>query len=93
MEFQLFFCFGVDNTNCSTPNLAQTSTELSQCKGVRGSIIIHHPTTTTTTTTFYSTLLYSTLLYSPAIAIYSLGQQKEINYSAPIRDIELKFWG
>ena len=84
MEFQLFFCFGVDNTNCSTPNLAQTSTELSQCKGVRGSIIIHHPTTTTT-------LSLSTL--SGAIAIYSQGQQKEIINLAPIKDIELRFWG
>merc|ERR1712081_60412 len=27
------------------------------------------------------------------LAIYSQGQQKKFNYSAPIRDIELKFWG
>ena len=27
------------------------------------------------------------------LAIYSQGQQKKINYSAPIRDIDLKFWG
>ena len=33
---------------------------------------------------------HSTLL---VIAIYSPGQQKKFNYSAPIRDIELKFWG
>ena len=41
------------STYCSTPNLAPTSAELSQCTAVRGSIIIHHPTTlyhSTTTT-------------------------------------------
>ena len=36
---------------CSALNLTPTSAELSQCEGVQGSIIIHHPTTT---------LLYST---------------------------------
>ena len=69
---------GLKIGNCSAPNLAPTSAELSQCKGVQGSIIIHIPTTTNTT-----------LYY--AIAIYSPGQQKKFNYSASIRDIELKF--
>ena len=69
-------------SNCSAPNLTPTSAELQQWTTVRGSIIIHIPTLSTTTLS---------LLY--AIAIYSPGQQKKFNYSAPIRDIELKFWG
>ena len=71
--------YSVMHVYCSAPNLSPTPTELWQWTAVRGSIIIHIPTT-----------LYS-LLY--AIAIYSPGQQKKFNYSAPIRDIELKFWG
>ena len=35
--------------NCSAPNSAPTSSELSQCTAVWGSIIIHHPTTTLST--------------------------------------------
>ena len=38
-------------------------------------------------------LRYGTvLLLLLKLAIYSQGQQKKINYSAPIRDIDLKFW-
>ena len=69
---------GLKIGNCSATNLAPTSAELSQWTTVWGSIIIHIPTT---------------LLSLYAIAIYSPGQQKKINYSASIRDIELKFWG
>ena len=77
------FYIGYINWN----KIAQRQTQLkhllssAKCPAVWGSIIIHHPTTT----------LLSTLLL--AIAIYSPDQQKKINYSAPIRDIELKFWG
>ena len=69
---------------CSTPNSAPTSAELNQCTAVWGSIIIHHAT-------LLSLSLLSTL--SHAIVIYSPGKQKEITYSAPIEEIELKFWG
>ena len=49
-------------------------------------------------TLYYTMVLYSLSLsllstLSHAIVIYSPGQQKEMIYSAPIRDIELKFWG
>merc|ERR1712081_74751 len=36
-------------------------------------------------------LLHILLLLLRKLAIYSQGQQKKINYSAPIRDIDLKF--
>ena len=46
-------------------------------------------------TLYYTMVLYSLSLLSTlshAIVIYSPGQQKEMIYSAPIEDIELKFW-
>ena len=64
--------------HCRTPN------QLHSTSGLVVGIIIISPTL------LYSLLL---LLLLRAIAIYSPGQQKKIDYSAPIRDIELKFWG
>ena len=70
---------------CSAPNLAQTPAELCQMSSCSGEHYNPSP--------YYYSLLYSTLPTLLAIAIYSPGQQKKFNYSAPIRDIELKFWG
>ena len=54
--------------NCSTPNLSPTPVELCQWTAFWGSIIIHNPT----------------LSITRAIAIYSPGKQKKINYLASI---------
>ena len=62
---------------CRTPNFCY-----SNCKFVVGIIIV------SPTTTLYSLLYY----YSPNVQFWT-DQQKKFNYSAPIRDIELKFWG
>ena len=80
--------------NSSTYDKAQREFELSsgvsnipdllmKCPDVWGSIIIHHPTTTLSSTTLYFSC-DSHLLPRPT---------EKFNYLAPIRDIELEFWG
>ena len=66
--------------NCSAPNLSPTPVELCQWTTVRGSIIIHNPTT----------LYYS--LYSGDSHLL-LRPTEKFNYTAHIRDIELKCLG
>ena len=67
--------------NYSAPNVAQSPAELCQMYSCLGEH--YNP----------SSYYYSTLLSTRAIAIYSPDQQKKFNYPAPIKDIELRFWG